>query len=92
MSLEQILDKRQDIWWGKAVSPAIANGVPTGFAALAADLRILHRKPDAERATLERSLQLPSQPEDTQALVLEAARSLRLFGGAEALLEQVAKG
>jgi cell division inhibitor SulA len=34
MSLEQLLDKRQDIWRGRVVSPATAQGVPTGFAAL----------------------------------------------------------
>lgn len=34
MSLGQLLDSRQDIWRGRAVSPATAQGVPTGFAAL----------------------------------------------------------
>lgn len=34
MSLEQLLDERQDIWRGGSVSPATAQGVPTGFAAL----------------------------------------------------------
>lgn len=34
MSLEQLLNKRQDLWRGRAVSPATPRGVPTGFAAL----------------------------------------------------------
>ena len=34
MSLQQLLDDRQDLWRGRAVSPATAQGVPTGFAAL----------------------------------------------------------
>jgi cell division inhibitor SulA len=34
VSLEQILERRQDLWRGRAVSPATAQGVPTGFAAL----------------------------------------------------------
>jgi protein ImuB len=78
-------------------------GVRPGLAesagrALVADLRILPRDIDAEHAALERlaawsmrfsdqvSLELP------RALVLEASRSLRLFGGAEALRRQVSEG
>ncbi len=34
MSLEQLLNKRQDLWRGKATSSATPQGVPTGFAAL----------------------------------------------------------
>ncbi|MEA3275458.1 MAG: DNA polymerase Y family protein [Pseudomonadota bacterium] len=77
----------------------IRPGLPVGGAlALAADLRVLPRKPQAERAALERlalwcgrftpevSLEPP------QALVLEVAHSLRLFGGAQALLEQISSG
>lgn len=68
-----------------------------GALALAADLRVLDRKPTAERAALERlaawcgrfSSEVSLEP--PQALVLEAARSLSLFGGAEALLKRVAR-
>ena len=34
MSLEQLLNKRQDIWRGRAASPSTPRGVPTGFASL----------------------------------------------------------
>jgi len=34
MSLDQLINKRQDLWRGRAVSPATPRGVPTGFAAL----------------------------------------------------------
>jgi protein ImuB len=73
-------------------------GQPVGGAlALAADLRVLPRKADAERSALERlaawcgrfSSEVSLEP--PQALVLEAARSLRLFGGGETLLERVAR-
>ena len=68
-----------------------------GALALAADLRVLERKPHAERTTLERlagwcyrfSSEVSLEP--PQALVLEAARSLKLFGGAAALLERVTR-
>jgi protein ImuB len=68
---------------------------PGGALALVADLRILPRKPEAEQAALERlaawcsrfSSQVSLHP--PQAVVFEAARSLRLFGGAEAFLNQV---
>jgi protein ImuB len=73
-------------------------GQPVGGAlALAVDLRVLGRKTDAERAALERlaawsgrfSSEVSLEP--PQSLVVEVARSLRLFGGAEALLERVAR-
>lgn len=34
MSIEQLLNKRPDLWRGRAASPATPQGVPTGFAAL----------------------------------------------------------
>jgi hypothetical protein len=34
VNLEQLLDQRQDLWRGRAPSPATPQGVPTGFAAL----------------------------------------------------------
>jgi protein ImuB len=78
-------------------------GVRPGLAesagrALLADLRILPRDVNAEQAALERlaawSLRFSDQVslEPPRALVLEAARSLRLFGGAEALRRQVGEG
>jgi protein ImuB len=83
--------------------PAVERGVRPGQSlggalALAADLRVLPRKPDAEGSALERlaawsgrfSSQVSLEP--PAAVVLEVARSLRLFGGAEALLERVAQG
>jgi protein ImuB len=65
--------------------------------ALAADLRVLPRKPDAERSALERlagwcgrfSSEVSLEP--PRGLVLEAARSLRLFGGPGTLLEQATR-
>lgn len=84
---------------GPAAGRGIRPGLPVGGAlALAADLRILPRKPDAERAALERlaawcgrfTSEVSLEP--PQSLVLEVAGSLRLFGGAPALLEQVAAG
>jgi len=95
--------------WGKVErillcnQPAVERGVrpgqsPGGALALVADLRVLPRKLDAERAALERlaawsgrfSSHVSLEPPG--ALVLEAARSLRLFGGADALLERVEQG
>jgi protein ImuB len=82
-----------------AAKRGVHPGQPLGGAlALVADLRVLARKPAAERAALERlaawcgrfSSQISLEP--PQALVLEAGRSLRLFGGAEALLERVSGG
>lgn len=79
------------------------HGVRPGFAAsaghaLVADLRILPRNKDLERAALQRlaawSMRFSDQVslEPPRALVLEASRSLRLFGGAEALRQQVGEG
>jgi protein ImuB len=85
---------------------ARAQGVRPGMTEAAArasavDLRLLPRRPAAERAALERlgtwalgfsdhvSLDPAAHP---QALVLEAGRSLKLFGGAAALHRQVAAG
>jgi protein ImuB len=83
----------------RAMALGLRPGMPVGAAqALAADLKILPRKPRAEHAALtglaawcsrftpELSLEPPN------ALMLEVAGSLQLFGGAEALLEQVANG
>jgi protein ImuB len=73
--------------------------MPVGGAlALAADLRILPRREQAERAALEGlaawsgrfSSEVSLQP--PHAIVLEAGRSLRLFGGPEALLGRVCTG
>jgi protein ImuB len=77
----------------------IVPGLPEAAArALAAQLRILPRRPAAERAALARlgawalafSHQVSLDP--PAALVLEAGRSLKLFGGAEALRRQVLDG
>lgn len=87
-----------------AVNPlAFAAGVRQGHSVAAAaslcrSLRVLPRRPAAERAALERlaawglgftshvSLAPPA------ALLLDVAASLRLFGGARTLLGQVAEG
>jgi len=34
VSLDQLINKRQDLWRGRAASPATPRGVPTGFVAL----------------------------------------------------------
>jgi len=81
--------------WARGVRPGQSSA---GAYALAADLCILERRPGAERAALERlaawcggvSSEVSLEP--PQALVLEAARSLHLFGGAAALLGRVAAG
>lgn len=82
---------------------ARAAGVRPGLGiaaarALSRALRVLPRRPAAEREALERlaawslcftphvSLAMP------QSLLLDVAASLRLFGGAEALIRQVADG
>ncbi len=82
-----------------ALVRGVRPGQPVGGAlALAADLRVLPRRPDAERFALERLAawcgRFSSQVslESPQSLVLEAAGSLRLFGGAQSLLERVGKG
>ncbi len=78
-------------------------GVQPGLAesagrALLADLRILPRNRQAEQAALEHlatwAMQFSDQVslEPPRSLVLESARSLRLFGGAEALHRRVADG
>jgi len=79
---------------------ARSRGVRPGLAeaaarALVADLRVLARRPAAERAALERlaawalrfsdHVSLDLEGPSPRALVLEAGRSLQLFGGAEAL-------
>jgi protein ImuB len=73
--------------------------MPVGGArALVPDLRVLARRPEAEREALERlaawcggfSPEVSLEP--PRALALEAAGSLRLFGGAASLLEQVRAG
>lgn len=77
----------------------ITPGLPDAAArALAAELRILPRRPAAERAALAGlaawaygfSDQVSLAP--PAALVLEAGRSLRLFGGAAALRQRVLAG
>jgi len=80
---------------GRGIRPALAAGAAL---ALAADLRILPRRPEAERAALERlaawcagfTPQVSLAP--PQALVLDVAASLHLFGGARALLARVQAG
>ena len=83
--------------------PARQWGVHPGLAqsagrALLADLRILPRNVRAERAALERLAAWAMRFSDQvslappRGLVLESARSLRLFGGAEALHALVGDG
>lgn len=78
----------------------IRPGVGDGAArALAETLRIVPRRPAAERSALERLatwalgvtdlVSLDLEAERPAAMVLEVRRSLRLFGGAEALFRQV---
>jgi protein ImuB len=79
----------------RGVRPGLAAGAAL---ALAADLRILSRRPEAEQAALERlaawcirfTPQVSLAP--PHALVLDVAASLRLFGGAEAILARVEAG
>ena len=77
-------------------------GLPDGAArALAQRLQILPRRPAAERAALQRLaawalgfsdlVSLDLESERPAALVLEAQRSLRLFGGAEALHQRLSE-
>ena len=69
-----------------------------GAWALAARLRVLPRRESAEREALERlaawcgrfSSEVSLEP--PRGLILEAARSLNLFGGAWSLLDQVSAG
>jgi protein ImuB len=80
---------------GRGIRPGLASGAAL---ALAADLRILPRRPEAEQAALERlaawclrfTPQVSLAP--PHALVLDVAASLHLFGGAEALLTRVRQG
>jgi protein ImuB len=81
--------------WQLGVRP----GMPVGGAlTLAAELSVLPRRETAEREALERlaawcgRFSPEVSLESPQALVLEAGRSLRLFGGAEALLARVSAG
>lgn len=82
---------------------AAANGIRPGLGvgaarALCADLQVLPRRPCAEREALQRlaawSIRFTPQvsPAPPRSLLLEVAASLRLFGGAEALIVQVGKG
>jgi protein ImuB len=82
-----------------AAHRGVRPGMLVGAAhALAADLNVLPRKPHAEEAALLRLAAWSGQftPEVSlsppHALVLGVAASLQLFGGAEALLERVARG
>jgi len=78
------------------VRPGLAEGAAR---ALAETLQILTRRPAAERAALERLatcalgfsdlVSLDLEAERPAALVLEASRSLRLFGGAEVLHQRL---
>lgn len=83
--------------------PAWEQGVRSGLTdgaarALSAGLRILPRQPAREQAALLRiaawALHFSDQVslESPHALVLEAGRSLRLFGGAKVLHRQVIEG
>jgi protein ImuB len=81
--------------WELGVRP----GMPVGGAlTLVVDLRVLPRRDQAEREALERlaawcgrfSPDVSLSP--PHALILEAGRSLRLFGGAEALLADLSEG
>ncbi len=77
----------------------ILPGLPDGAArALVAELRILPRRPAAERAALARLAAWAMAFSDRvslappAALVLESGRSLKLFGGAAALRRRVLDG
>jgi len=80
---------------GRGVRPGLAAGAAR---ALAADLRILLRRPEAERAALERLAAwcIRFTPQVSLAppagLVLDVAASLRLFGGGEAIRAAVETG
>lgn len=54
MNLEQLLDKRHDLWRGRAASPATPRGVPTGFSTLDALLPWHGWPPGALSEILER--------------------------------------
>ncbi len=84
---------------GLGVRPGLGAGAAL---ALASDLRLLPRRPEAEREALERLAAwslgftplvcLARSGARPGALVLDLAASLRLFGGAEAILARVATG
>ena len=80
---------------GQGVHPGLT---PSAGRALLAELRILPCNPEAERTALERlaawAMRFSDQVslEPPRALVLEAARSLHLFGGAGPLHRQLADG
>jgi protein ImuB len=82
-----------------AAQLGVRPGIPVGAAlALVSDLRVLPRKLSAEHAALTRlaawcgrfTPEVSLAPPD--GLVLEVAGSLRLFGGASVLMDQVARG
>ena len=83
----------------QGIRPGLADAAAR---ALSAELRILPRRLATERAALERlaawalrfsdQVSLDLAPPRPRALVLEARRSLNLFGGPEALHRQVAEG
>lgn len=70
MSLEQLINKRQDLWRGRAASPATPRGVPTGFTILDTRLPWGGWPPGALSEILER------RPGDAFALVLPALARL----------------
>jgi protein ImuB len=83
----------------RARNAGVRPGMPAGGArALSEGLTVLPRREAAERDALERlaawcgrfSPEVSLEP--PQSLLLETARSLRLFGGAAALLGQVSEG
>ena len=80
---------------GRGVRPGQSAGAAL---ALAADLRLLPRRPEAEAAALERlaawSIRFTPMVSlaPPWALVLDVAASLRLFGGDVTLLDQVSAG
>jgi len=84
-------------------APAARLGVEPGQAvaaalALAGELRLLPHRPEAERGALERAALWAGRFSSgislapPRSLLLEAGRSLRLFGGARGLMEQVDAG
>ncbi len=81
--------------WSRGLRPGLSAGAAH---ALCADLRILQRRADDERAALERLAAWAMRFSDQvglappRALLLEAGRSLRLFGGAAALCRQAEDG
>jgi hypothetical protein len=72
MSIEQLLNKRPDLWRGRAASSATSQGVPTGFAALDALLPWRGWPPGALSEILE------MRPGGAFSLVLPALAKLGL--------------